>query len=1609
MASEWRILYPVILSFTFIVIIIKAKSLTKEEGFQSVPAKSEKEGIDKCKGISSDPREQLRCIAEDIRARSAATEGFSGGITDDTIDPILVIKGIQDTIAEISKVKEGMTMEEGVNEREKKEGEMREMTAFFKSIVESGFKKSQIKEGFLTVSQAYRCISDNTVLTCIINTILGGIQRAAGGEQRGTYTTQPYTQVSQPNTNRTVPTYLTNITIPPAAGKRPEDAAYDAYQEVQDAPPVIKRQETITIEKEVVPDYGATIGYFDANISDIPWDMDNRTYRVDDALWGYVSENTSKAIFMKNYYRNLLGTPTNLIEDASTGEMVYFSPILPVAASADESTILAATILDNLVPIVGNLGLDKFLFDPIERGLENFTSRLSVSTGMLRGFIFDQYDMINGVSVKRATSRILTPSEFTERMGFKTKTDTNIRLTGERRSELKTLGDIDTKLKVGAASSRGLIQKLKDRVTKAIARRIAKFSFKIAARKLAAITLAGSLAGLGWVLAILTGGVLSVIAGFFSLLTIVISAVFGILDMIVSVVEQLLTPLFDQIFQPQGVCKPGQNTLESIVGDDLFYFLEMFCPIGSVFTILNNYLCFGNGSGELKKPLREQPYLKDSTLSIYFHQWPADQVPRGTKTKKTMTFNPNLSSDCLGKWCFTNCSSGRPAFPYAPFCVVDTLIVGTWPSAIRNVNEQSIITTFDPGYQPPDITTLTFPWCNYASPEMMDRMAQFYYNMAWQNAFIADYKTGAIEISRIEKIYGVVASSEFSCDIACDLVRYQFHPITGEHFARLPKDPDDKTGETSTYLRFYFVAGNAGPNGLFTVTGCTHYDYTGVDAMGSTFSAAKEGREFVPSVPKTFEITTLDNPQVNWSNARNNWKSILARSAIGVGTFAVGAKIGGGSAVGGAIGQTGAGQISAQLEPTLQRMEEQANQNPGAGGNGDAFIRGSKADGKFVLMTETRDFVINRGAVKELSVGFVPAIEFCKDLIIPNTQCVNKISLRQAINKYHAENPTKRVKEVSEIEARGRNACYYKWRETAYDPATNIEARETTENEALLTFRTTDTLTCRFAPDSFTTDFNRYPVRTICENMPQASIYNPKPDQTNVTIPAGQATVPSSRGPVPVTMTGTNMRYLTRKVVTNLEGVVSYVPSYPLNPFVVPRELAASTTLGGAACPNSHCNNADQIELLVNDFNAAHTDKKILKVTKAWTPKTDRCDYEVFMQRKLGAAKPVASKETLQMTVRPSATNQCLFTRVSDGSDALNSGTFIIDSTPLLSQKIYNIAGKDVSGQDFNPVKGMFDGIKGFFAETLTPLFKIDYKKEVLEPAKAVEVSLQETQRVVAQNLPFKTCPQKKCSDPDVLLAMMTTYNTAMAPKQISGGEGNTMKRVLRAAISGPDSCDLMFENVFELFDDVLYPPLESYVDTKVYRFKLTSTPGNCSAPFRVSTDKDAIQDISGSSLFIPYETATLDSPYALPIGRVFDCRTPDFMREVKRQLELKNTDGNLNVFKAVTLSFQRGNEQCEYKMYKDLTYIDDRTGELIEETNVETYVRVDVSYNPNTQVANILKIEEFESATVDYEFDAKTGDYIYKIGNQVITMPLLFAYDEADPSDRINSNVFLF
>ena len=138
----------------------------------------------------------------------------------------------------------------------------------------------------------------------------------------------------------------------------------------------------------------------------------------------------------------------------------------------------------------------------------------------------------------------------------------------------------------------------------------------------------------------------------------------------------------------------------------------------------------------------------------------------------------------------------------------------------------------------------------------------------------------------------------------------------------------------------------------------------------------------------------------------------------------------------------------------------------------------------------------------------------------------------------------------------------------------------------------------------------------------------------------------------------------------------------PNKPFIVPLTLPIEHTLG-TNC-GARCQDKAQIDSLVEQFNGiTGNPKQIIKVIKATTPSSTRCDYEVEMIRDVDGGKTTVGKELISMSVElaSSGINGVLygrFIRVVPGADGA-AGPLSISQIVVIDPTGKNIAiGKRV-------------------------------------------------------------------------------------------------------------------------------------------------------------------------------------------------------------------------------------------------------------------------------------------------------------------------------------------
>jgi hypothetical protein len=429
------------------------------------------------------------------------------------------------------------------------------------------------------------------------------------------------------------------------------------------------------------------------------------------------------------------------------------------------------------------------------------------------------------------------------------------------------------------------------------------------------------------------------------------------------------------------------------------------------------------------------------------------------------------------------------------------------------------IKTYDPGYQPPEIDNIPFAWCNFARPEMLDRMAQFYYDYSILHPTMIQTDDDGnrlmdplIQYDYIIRFHGVIASSELSCDVVCLIRTVTYDPVTGGKY----KQQDgaiykNDVGNFFSYRRFYFTNTESKDKKgemLFTVTGCTNADNTAPDSF---VKSTDPDVELVPSLPKVFQVRDTGAGKVSFNNMDFKAGAVAAVT----GFLAVGAGAAGQSKLGKKAGGPASLGLAGGMAGTILGTNISAAKPGDSSKSTGNFIVAGAPDDKdkdgnqhIYIATNSDNYTINHGLIYEQSAGYEPNINFCAKFILPEITCPHPDILQDTVDSYHAANPNKHIKEIVLIEPRGRDAsaigmdnqpaggCYYRWKETSYDPKTNTEGTYMTEKEIVLQYSQPDLATCVYKPikNSFTEDLSKYPIRSYTDS--NGTVQYPTRDST---------------------------------------------------------------------------------------------------------------------------------------------------------------------------------------------------------------------------------------------------------------------------------------------------------------------------------------------------------------------------------------------------------------------------------------------------------------------------------------------------------------------------------
>jgi len=246
-----------------------------------------------------------------------------------------------------------------------------------------------------------------------------------------------------------------------------------------------------------------------------------------------------------------------------------------------------------------------------------------------------------------------------------------------------------------------------------------------------------------------------------------------ILDIYCIVLIAIVPAIFNAFIPSDAICPEGypfnietatqEGSSAGVVGWNIISNLPI---IGDSLSVFGPYICSTNDltGSEVKIPYRPPPYYFDSTLSLFCDMNKAPINPDHP------AFNDKRQYYELANGYNILADTNNTIFP-------DNRPTG------ERLTEPPI-------------------WVDFSHPDMLDKMADFYYTKSRQ--FAQTNYDGTATFEYISKFYGLIASSRYSCDVQCEITSVTYYPFTGIEQSRTIVPVPEGSPTTYHDRRFYF-------------------------------------------------------------------------------------------------------------------------------------------------------------------------------------------------------------------------------------------------------------------------------------------------------------------------------------------------------------------------------------------------------------------------------------------------------------------------------------------------------------------------------------------------------------------------------------------------------------------------------------------------------------------------------------------------------------------------------------------------------------------------------------------------------------------------------------
>ena len=1262
---------------------------------------------------------------------------------------------------------------------------------------------------------------------------------------------------------------------------------------------------------QVMLNIGGAFGDFDA--SRIPWDAENRAYLPSDALWGVVSQQATAALFNKMNDIKQTADVGKLPFNEEKKKFTYESPLFMTSASTQEEKIgleAAEQIVNLAYPIVYELMARGELISTLK-----MLGKGTVSLGKMLGKVLT----INGRLTQAAAKGLMLAGVLSKTVD-KAALKAADKLVGEAAEKVGAevaekagaKGSAKATAAVAAKAGAEVGQEVAEKMSAKIGAKIAKIMGSVAMKTVGKVIQ-------GFAISFVSLGAIPVIG---PNLDIIYMAIVMPLMMVLTM-GGIIDGALEKVADTEGCCPPNSVPLNELLPEAGQMIISNIPIIGDILSLFFPYVCSMNGSGALvyKSVLTQPKWMEYSWLSCYYLQWPEYSCRIGGRSRvngKKYIGGPSPRYD----W---NNGLGSAA-PYTlltwiadnqgQYCQTIRKFVG---GQIDDSEKQCVF----------PLPSMNFFYADFSESLMLKDMGIFYYNWALKNPTINN--DGTITVEYISKINYVAASSLYTCDVMCEMIAVTFNPITGEDYSETltydrdrrfyyscdnsvsaPRHWEDDSSRLTAWralddaydlavrdLNIKFGATTTAAALLtkynLMMDASNRYVYTSNLTMNSLSNEIYE--EFNTSVPMSNLYNMVGNDPV----VREFYKAYKNANAklplYDVATIAT-------------VYNRAQDMFRFRYSPespshhTSQALKN--NQYTLLGCTHLDYTASAAANPDTSRHEEDSRYRCN--------FDVTPFLVRCTGVNMSISKCIDASNIELVIYSYLLQNPTKRIKTINSIKAKGRNACEFIWNEATINLTTRIETN-LSNNVTTTVLYQQDLSSCTFSLPS---------------NVNSNYLFG---SQTGASSPIGPPTTSLKMFKNPVNPTDVNYSNYTtlaykeakfkfpqftppKTMPTSfIESNVDYVPRFnpatfkPIPDLIRPRKPIRvfypgedESNLGNYT--SNYCADSAMLQRVLLSYNGnSNNTNKILQIVRTFTSSSNTCDMEVdVMYRATNQVK----RTTMTMNMVEG------FQTASAGSNR----RFNYQSVNTSNYGLNIDRNTDSLSNPFQDGVNFGDPYLRSFQRDVVPFttfFNDDLIKGFTDKTKSIRDN---TNRLLvgltgSRHLGRPPC-NTRCQEPEIVQRIIEQYNKDGAASTRLGAENNSAIQVLNSATNSSNTCHVLLQNKLQLYGDFYSNDRNAannyYTENKL-KFKKVEMKdaGNCTF---YPVPNQEYQDISASDLALSSSANfnTYITPKRTGCPPV-NCLQPELYEAAFEDYEEKTDNKIHKVKKAIAI----GNNKCDY------------------------------------------------------------------------------------------------